>query len=212
MYYHGGMKRPLSGLFWFLVAALSSLSAVLLISLYFWYERIGVRGSGWQVGTDLLYFCDVLFGSEVIVLSIVSIIGLIYGVLKSKHVLKASGILLAALTIIILPAAVIQHTHSYYSAGDGGPSGPEFDCLVWDNTYKYFTFQFEASCTMMHLPSLNTALINPTETYELEPGVGYFLTLLVMQGMLTFVGIYAFGKPTEAKVKEKKLRNKDLHN
>jgi hypothetical protein len=169
---------------------LTSIAGFIIISLYFLYGRIG--SSGTRESDTLVYYADTLFGAQVIVISLLGLAGFAYGLIRNKRLAGACLSLLIAILFLVTPAATIQGDKSYYRAGDGGPAGAEFDCLVWDNPFKYGSFWYEPTCVTMHIPGLNISILNAQESYYLEAGPFYIFTLIFSELLLLGAPYFAY--------------------
>lgn len=133
---------------------------------------------------------SVLFGWQWIFLAIGAVILLVKSLKKrNKACRQAALIVLASLAIVLVPAQIIYYKVSYIT-GEGGPSGPDFACLIWDNSDPYLLDAQEgtlmpSSCTFMSIPSFNKFLIDRSYAADqTDASPSYYTMLLINEAIL----------------------------
>ena len=89
---------------------------------------------------------------------------------RTLHLLVASLVVLVG---VIAPAAQVRSSRLFYREYIGGPSGPEFTCLIWKNSYVSGEYGGNVLgvnvCTIMSIPAYTRYLDNGSERrYELS--------------------------------------------
>ena len=137
-----------------------------------------------EVGKDSTNVFSVLFGTQWLLLAIISVVLLAVACRrKSKPLLLAGAMLIASLVIVMVPAQIVL-ARGMYVAWQGEPDGPLFNCLLWNNqslptgvTPGADTAQNSFGlCTIMSIPSLNKFLIDRSSNAPLSDGsLTYYL-------------------------------------
>lgn len=132
------------------------------------------------VGANSTNILSVLFGWQWIYLSITGLIILLIAlVTKRKKLVIAAGIMLVTLAIPLVSARIIE-SNRLYITGEGGPAGPTFACLVWDNSAAILRSGVYSDslglCTLMSIPSYNKFLIDRSrEADQGDVSASYYL-------------------------------------
>jgi hypothetical protein len=159
----------------------SSLSVLAIISGFIFYKAI--------VGDDSTNIFSVIFGWQWIYLSIISIALLVFALIKkSKPLRTAALIIIVSLVTVVIPARIIEASRIYIT-GDGGPSGPHFACLVWDNSsVNLRSGAYEDNfglCTLMSIPTFNKFIIDRSRNADqLDSSPTYYLMLVANETII----------------------------
>ncbi|MEO6761702.1 MAG: hypothetical protein ABI220_05025, partial [Candidatus Saccharimonadales bacterium] len=114
--------------------------------------------------------------------------------------LITAGIILVSLVLVLVPARLVESSRIYIT-GEGGPAGPEFGCLVWDNNYLNLrSGAYEGSlglCTLMSIPSYNKFLIDRSPNADqLDASTTYYIMLAINEAILVGGSYLAYRKLT----------------
>ncbi|HEX8182675.1 MAG TPA: hypothetical protein VF575_03675 [Candidatus Saccharimonadales bacterium] len=146
------------------------------------------------IGDDSTNIFSVIFGWQWLYLAIFSFIILLGAALsKRKNSYTIPGVILISLTIVFLPARLVESSHLYVTGG-AGPSGPHFACLTWKNSAINLRSGAYGDnlglCTLMSIPSYNKFLIDRSidadSTYATATASYY--TMLAINQMIILVG------------------------
>ena len=136
---------------------------------------------------------SVIFGWQWFYLFVASVVVLILAIARqSKQLLKASATILISLLIVFVPAQFI-FSKGLYITGDGGPAGPDFNCLVWKefstnsltNTYH----RGIGLCSLMSIPSFNKFLIDRSQNADQTDNSASYYTMLVINEAVLVGGL-----------------------
>lgn len=151
------------------------------------------------VGDDSTNILSVLFGWQWIYLCISSLIALFVAIFTNrKKLIIASGIMLFSLALVLIPARFVESSRMYIT-GDGGPAGPEFACLIWDNSsINLRSGAYSDSlglCTVMSIPSYNKFLIDRSrDADQFDATATYYIMLGANQLIIVSGGWLAYKK------------------
>jgi hypothetical protein len=177
------MKRPTNRLIAIGISAL-----IVLSSVFFYYGVVGPQKEGITSATNPL---SIFFGWQWLYLLLASIILAIRAFRKhNRRLIKAAMIVVVSLLLVGIPAFVVWQTR-YFVKGEG-PSGPEFDCLIWDRDpipkFLPHTLYYDSKdnlCIVMSIPSFNRFLIDrKANAYHDGPRVYYYSMLLINEIVL----------------------------
>jgi hypothetical protein len=144
------------------------------------------------VGNNSTNIFSVIFGWQWIYLTVICVAVLIVAIIKSKQRLAwAAGIIAASLAIVLIPARLVESSRIYIT-GDGGPAGPEFACLVWDNSnLNLRSGAYSDSlglCTVMSIPSYNKFLIDRSRYADQLDATGTYYAMLGLNEIVLLGG------------------------
>jgi|GEM_PF-5281802 len=132
---------------------------------------------------------SIIFGWQWIYLFLASVIMLIFAIRKhDKRLLKGVIIIFITLFIVFVPAQFI-FSNGLYITGDGGPAGPEFNCLVWNRgSTKSYTNIYNRDiglCSLMSIPSFNKFLIDRNRDADQTDGsISYYAMLAINEALV----------------------------
>lgn len=172
-----------------LVAASVSIFTLAIISGIIFYKTV--------VGNDSTSIFSVIFGWQWIYLCITALATFFIATFtKKKKLAIASGIILVSLAILLIPARLVESSRLYIT-GEGGPAGPEFACLVWDNSninLKSGAYSDSLGlCTLMSIPSYNKFLIDRSrDADQLDASATYYIMLGINELIILGGGFLAY--------------------
>jgi hypothetical protein len=168
---------------YFVITYIAVLIAAIVTGIIFYHT---------VVGNDSTNIFSVIFGWQWIYLAVISIAVLVVASIKrNKRLAWAAGIIAASLAIVLIPARFVEFSRIYIT-GDGGPAGPEFACLVWDNSkINLRSGAYSDSfglCTVMSIPSYNKFLIDRSRNADQLDATGTYYVMLGLNEMVLLGG------------------------
>lgn len=135
------------------IILLTFLTAVLISGLLFYHLIVGEESTNvWSI----------LFGWQWFYLATASIVVLVISIVKKKPQLRGVVVpIIFSLAAVLLSAQYVYSSRLYITS-EGGPAGPDMNCLIWDEPFisgAYSNNSFTL-CTLMSMPSFNKFLID----------------------------------------------------
>lgn len=157
------------------------------VSVFFYLAIIGEFPRYTSIFVSIF---DTLVGGQIVGSLLIGLVLITYGLVKRHRVGLSVGLsLIAGAVVILSSAAIIYNTRFYLKRyGDGGPAGAFFDCVAWNN-HPQLGNKLNTYCIVMHVPSLNNALLSPKESYYMNAGPGYATSFVISQ-------LFLIGTPT----------------
>lgn len=133
-------------------------------------------------------FWSVFFGWQVLFVGIAALVAG-YRLIQKKTIRRFAVplvIIAASLALVIIPSWVSRSTRLYLT-GEGGPAGPEMNCLMWEKTGVFSTYDatWDASCGLMSIPSFSKFWIDQRrEADQTDASSSYYVTFAVDEYIL----------------------------
>jgi hypothetical protein len=152
------------------------------------------------VGEESTPLLSVIFGWQWLYFAVLSSVALVVAFIsKNKRLAGVAATIIVALLVLYIPARIVESSRIYIT-GDGGPSGPQLACLLWnanDSTVSAISQNSFGACTLFSIPSYNKFLIDRSpEADQLESTPTYYAMLLVNEAALLGALYYAHKKVT----------------
>ena len=127
---------------------------------------------------------SILFGWQWVLLTAGAVTLLVQGFRKNdKACRQAALIVLASLAAVLISAQIVYSRSLYITAAEGGPAGPDFNCMVWDEMSIYASDT--PLCTVMSIPSFNKFLIDRSYTADQsDTSASYYTMFLINEAVL----------------------------
>ncbi len=157
------------------------------------------------VGNGSTNIFSVIFGWQWIYLAVISIAVLIVAPIKrNRRLAWAGGIMAVSLALVLIPARLVESSGMYIT-GEGGPAGPEFACLVWNDpniTLHNGSYGNNLGlCTVLSIPSYNKFLIDRSrDADQLDATPTFYMMLAVNEIIILGGGLLARRRLTSKSV------------
>jgi hypothetical protein len=146
------------------------------------------------VGRDgLTNFWSIFFGWQLLFLGVTTI-GICVRLIQRKKLRQyALPLLVLVITIlfVVVPSSISSSSRRYIT-GDGGPAGPMFNCLLWEETGLYSTYDstWRFACDAMSIPSYSKFWIDQRyRADQTDASLTYYITFAADE-LILLSGLY----------------------